>query len=60
MGIDDMKDKASQAAKSDKAEEASDSGLDKAESAASSKAGEGHADKVSQARDKGDEALGNA
>ncbi|MCC2318312.1 antitoxin [Cellulomonas chengniuliangii] len=60
MGIDDMKDKASQAAKSDKAEGASDSGLDKAESAASSKAGEGHEDKVAQARDKGDEALGNA
>ncbi|MDM8084189.1 Rv0909 family putative TA system antitoxin [Cellulomonas cellasea] len=58
MGIDDMKDKASEAAHSDKAEEASDSGLDKAESAAS-KVAEGHEDKVSQARDKGDEALGN-
>ncbi|WP_066587867.1 Rv0909 family putative TA system antitoxin [Cellulomonas timonensis] len=58
MGIDDMKDKASEAAQSEKAEGVSDKGLDKAESAASNVA-EGHEDKVSQARDKGDEALGN-
>jgi len=56
MGIGD---KAKDAMGGDKAEQATDTGLDKAADAAGEKTGGKHADKVDQARETGDEKLGN-
>ncbi|QDB80442.1 antitoxin [Georgenia wutianyii] len=56
MGIGD---KAKDLMGGDKAEQATDTGLDKAADAAGEKTGSKHADKVDQARETGDEKLGN-
>lgn len=51
-------DKAKDALNSDKGEEISDQGLDRAADAATEKFGDEHADKITGARDKADEHLG--
>jgi len=56
MGIGD---KAKDFMDSDKAEQATDTGLDKAADAAGEKGGGKHADKVDKAREAGDQKLGN-
>lgn len=52
-------DKAKDALNSDKAEQVTDQGLDKAADAAKGKLGEDKHDKVDQARDAADKKLGN-
>ena len=58
MGIEDLTNKATDALHSDKGEQASDAGLDKAADAAS-KASGGHEEQVDKARDAADEKIGN-
>lgn len=60
MGIDDLKNKASDALNSDKGEQVSDQGLDKAAEAAKGKSGGKFDDKVDSARDAADGKMGNA
>lgn len=52
-------DKAKDAMNSDKGEQVTDQGLDKAADAAKDKLGEDKADKIDQARDAADRKLGN-
>lgn len=52
-------DKAKDAMNSDKGEQVTDQGLDKAADAAKGKLGEDKADKIDQARDAADRKLGN-
>ena len=59
MGIDDLQGKASDAMDSDKAETASDAGLDKAGDAVSSKTGGSHDEQISTATQSADEHVGN-
>ncbi|MGY4642498.1 antitoxin [Cellulomonas sp. URHB0016] len=59
MGIDDLKDKASDALDSDKGEQASDAGLDKAEDTVSSATGGSHDEQLTKARTSADEHVGN-
>lgn len=60
MGLDDLKNKASEALNSDKGEEISDQGLDKASEFAKEKSGGKFDDKIDSARDAADGKLGNA
>jgi len=60
MGIDDLQGKASDALNSDRAEKASDSGLDKAGDAASSKTGGSHDEQITKVTESADEHVGNA
>ncbi len=53
-------DKAKDALNSDKGEQISDKGLDKATEVAEQKFGEDKADKIQQGRDKLDDQIGNA
>ncbi|AMO87797.1 hypothetical protein HMPREF3155_07240 [Corynebacterium sp. HMSC06D04] len=53
-------DKAKDALNSDKGEQISDKGLDKAAEVAEQKFGEDKADKIQQGRDKLDDQIGNA
>ncbi|WP_028048281.1 Rv0909 family putative TA system antitoxin [Cellulomonas sp. URHD0024] len=58
MGIDDLKNKASDALDSDKGEKASDAGLDKASDAASSATGGSHDEQISRVEKSADEHVG--
>lgn len=58
MGIDDLGDKASDALKSDKGEQASDTALDKGADAASSATGGSHDEQVDTAQSAADEKIG--
>lgn len=60
MGIDDLKNKAGDALDSDKGEQASDAGLDKAAGAASKASGGSHDEQISKAETSADDKLGNA
>ncbi|GCD21461.1 antitoxin [Cellulomonas algicola] len=59
MGIDDLGDKASDALKSDKGENASDSALDKGADAASSVTGGKHDEQIDTAQDAADQKVGD-
>ncbi|WP_159794122.1 antitoxin [Puerhibacterium puerhi] len=58
MGIDDLKNKASDALNSDKGEKASDAGLDKAGDAASKATGGKHDEQIDKGIDQADERIG--
>ncbi len=58
MGIDDLKNKASDALSSDKGEKASDTGLDKAGDAASKATGGKHDEQIDKGTDQADKRLG--
>lgn len=58
MGIDDIRDKASDALNSDGGEKASDAGLQKGADAASSATGGSHDDQIKEAQEAADERIG--
>ncbi|WP_454042038.1 antitoxin [Cellulosimicrobium sp. Marseille-Q8652] len=58
MGIDDLKNKASDALDSDKGEKASDTALDKGGDAASKATGGKHDEQIDQGTDRADKAVG--
>lgn len=60
MGLDNLAGKAQNALNSDKGEQVSDQGLDKASQAAGGRLGDQHQDKIDQAREQADKKLGNA
>jgi len=60
MGIDDLKNKAGDALHSDKGEQASDAGLDKASDAASKATGGSRDEQIDKAQQAADERIGNA
>jgi hypothetical protein len=59
MGIDDLKNKASEALDSDQGEKVSDAGLDKGGDAVSSATGGSHDEQITKARTSADEHIGN-
>ncbi|WP_019136736.1 antitoxin [Cellulomonas massiliensis] len=59
MGIDDMKDKASDALGGEKGEQASDTALDKGADAASSATGGSHDEQITKAQSAADERVGD-
>ncbi|WP_420096490.1 antitoxin [Brevibacterium sediminis] len=59
MGLDDLTNKAKDALNSDKGEEISDQGLDKASDAANNVTGGKFEDQINQGRDGADDKLGN-
>jgi len=59
MGFDDLTNKAKDAVNSDKGEEISDQGLDKASDAANNLSGGKFEDQINQGRDGADGAIGN-
>ena len=58
MGIDDLKNKASDALDSDKGEKASDTALEKGGDAASKATGSEHDEQIDKASDRADKAVG--
>ncbi|QCB94675.1 Rv0909 family putative TA system antitoxin [Cellulomonas shaoxiangyii] len=60
MGIDDLKGKASDAAKGEKGEQASDAALEKGSDAASSATGGKHDDKLDKAQSAADKKIGDS
>ncbi|MCU4298865.1 antitoxin [Brevibacterium permense] len=59
MGLDDLTNKAKDALNSDKGEEISDQGLDKASDAANNVTGGKFEDQINQGRDGADDKFGN-
>lgn len=59
MGLDDLTNKAKDALSSDKGEEISDQGLDKASDAANNVTGGKFEDQINKGRDGADDKLGN-
>ncbi|GAA1866247.1 antitoxin [Brevibacterium marinum] len=59
MGLDDLTNKAKDAMNSEKGEEVSDQGLDKAADFANDKTGGKFEDQINQGRDGADDKLGN-
>jgi len=60
MGIDDIRDKASDALNSERGEKASDAGLEKGADAVSSATGGSHDDQVKKAQEAADERIGES
>lgn len=60
MGIDDIRDKASDALHSEQGEKASDAGLQKGADAASSATGGSHDEQIQKAQDAADERIGDS